>query len=121
MYITAHVNGQPLSEGTGLNPLTIGPLNASLNEVSAPVAVTLKADAGYATTGNATVTFVGTSAARWSVCATENGSYAPSLVISDPITETGTTIYVKAAAVEGEPPANDTSVDLQVTAVVTAA
>lgn len=121
MYIKVYdsLNNQ-ISEGTGLAPLSIGPLNATLNEVSAAIPVTIKADAGYTTFGNTVVSFVGTSAAKFTVCATEAGTYEATLTIATPITATGTTVYIKASASSDESPQNDTSVDIKIEAVVAA-
>ena len=121
MYIHCYdSNNVQLSEGTGLTPLVVGPLNATNNEVSPAIPVTLKCEAGYATYGATSVSFTGASAARWSVCATENGVFGPSLSLPDSITTAGTVIYVKACAVEGENPSNDVSVDLSVSTTVAA-
>lgn len=121
MYIHAFdSNNVQISEGTGLAPLVVGPLNASLGEVSAAIAVTIKTDAGFSTYGSTTVSFVGTTAAKWTICDTAAGTYGSTLTIPTLITETGTVIYVKAATSEEEAPANDSSVDLKIEAVVAA-
>ena len=121
MYIKVYDSlDNQISEGTGLAPISIGPLNATLNEVSAPIAITIKADAGYTTFGNTVVSFVGASAAKFSVCATSGGTYAPTLTIAAPIIATGTTIYLKASASSDESPQNDVSVDVKIEAVVAA-
>lgn len=117
-YLHVYKDGVQISEGTGLAPLVIGPLNATTNETSAAQEVVIKAEAGYTTYGNTTVSFEGTNAAKWSVCETSGGTYASTLTISTPITSTGTSIFIKATSSTDEPPANDESVDIKITAVV---
>lgn len=112
--------GNVISEGTGSAPLTIGPLNASTNEVSAATKLTVYTDASYKTTGNTVINFTGASAAKWSICATSGGTYDTSLTIATEITSTGTDFYVKAKATSDESPANDTSVDIAVAATIAA-
>jgi hypothetical protein len=109
-----------LSEGTGLAPLTVGPLNASTNEESAAIQLTVYTDAGFKTYGNTTISFVGASASKWSVCATAGGTYAPTLTIATEILAAGTAFYVKAKATSDENPSNDVAVDISVAAVIAA-
>lgn len=121
MYIHVYDSSSTLlSEGTGLAPLTIGPLNASTNEVSAATKLTIKTDAAYTTTGNTTISFAGTSAGKWTICATSNGTFSSSLTISSAITNTGTDFYVKAQATSDENPINDTTVDISINSVIAA-
>ena len=61
MYIHVYNGSQQISEGDGLNPLVIGPLNASENETSAPVELTIKTDSGFKTFGTTTISFTGTT------------------------------------------------------------
>lgn len=119
-YINAYHNDQLISQGDESAPLNVGPLNASNNEESAAIPVKLQCEAGYKTVGNTTVSFEGASNAKWSVCDTEDGSYAPTLSISSEISEAGTTIYVKARATEDEAPSNDTSVDIKISTTIAA-
>ena len=51
---------------------------------------------------------------------TQSGSYGNSLEITDEITSTGTTFYVKAKATDDEAPSNDTSVDIAISTVIAA-
>lgn len=118
--IHAYYNDQLISEGTGLNPLVAGPLNATVNEVSKAIPVTIKCDEGYKTLGETVITFVGTSADKWSVCATEAGSYQSTLTVSSEITNAGTVVYFKAKATDDESPVNDTSVDINIKTVIQA-
>lgn len=120
MYIHVYNGSQQISEGDGLNPLVIGPLNASENEVSAPVELTIKTDSGFKTFGTTTISFTGTTKAKWMISKTQSGSYTNSLEIADEITSTGTTFYVKAKATDDEAPSNDTSVDIAISTVIAA-
>ena len=119
-YLHVYKDGVQISEGTGLAPLVVGPLNASESETSAAQEVVVKTDAGYTTYGNTTVSFEGTNAAKWSVCATSGGTYASTLTISTPITSAGTSIFIKATSSSDETPSNDESVDIKIAATVAA-
>ena len=119
-YINAYVDGVLISQGDGTAPLNIGPLNASNNESSAPVAVELKCEAGFKTVGSTNVSFEGVTNAKWSVSATSGGTYAATLAVPTEITATGTTIYVKAKATSDEAPSNDTSVDIKIATTIAA-
>ena len=118
--IHAYYNGQLISEGDLSNPLVVGPLNASDNEVSNPIAIELKCDEGYKTLGSTSISFEGTTASKWSICRTESGNYTSSLSISDLITSSGLTVYVKAQATADEMPKNDTSVSIKIAIVIQA-
>ena len=119
-YLHVYKDGVQISEGTGSAPLTVGPLNATENETSAAQEVVIKAETGYTTTGNTTVSFEGTNAAKWSVCETSGGTYASTLTISTPITSAGTSVFIKATSSSDEAPSNDESVDIKVAATVAA-
>lgn len=112
--------GNVISEGTGLAPLVVGPLNASTNEVSAPIQLTVYCDTGYKAFGSTNLGLVGTSAGKWSLCATSNGTYAPTLSIATEVTATGTNFWAKAQATSDEVPSNDATVDISVAAVIQA-
>ncbi len=118
--IHAYHNDQLISEGDLSNPLVVGPLNASDNEVSSAIPVVLKCDSGYKTLGNTSVSFEGTTASKWTICKTEAGNYSSTLSITDEITSTGTTVYVKAKATQEEMPVNDTSVTIKIQTVIQA-
>lgn len=120
MYIHVYKDGQQISEGNGSNPLVIGPLNASDNQVSEPVELTVKTEAGFKTFGTTTISFTGATNAKWSIAATREGNYTNSLEISEEITTAGKTFYVKAKATDDEAPSNDTSVDIAVSTVIAA-
>ena len=116
-YIHLFVNNLEITDS---NPLKVGPLNATNNEESAPIAVVVKAEAGFSTYGNTVISFEGATSDKWSICATEAGTYASTLTVSDVITETGITVYVKAKATEDEEPQNDVSVKVKTEAVIQA-
>ena len=118
--IHAYYNGQLISEGDLSNPLVVGPLNASDNESSAPIAIELKCDSGYKTLGSTSISFEGTTASKWSICKTENGDYASNLTITDLITESGLTVYVKVKATADEMPKNDASVSIKIATIIQA-
>lgn len=120
-------DGQLVSEGDGSNPITVGPLNATNNEESAPVKLAVRCDSGYQTSGNTTIQPVGTTAAKWALAPDNGGSpgtwtsWGGTLTISSTIGATNTIFWLKAKATSDEVPANDTSVDLQVTATIATA
>lgn len=116
-YLKLFYNDSEINEG---NPLKVGPLNASNNEESEAMEVTLKVESGFSTFENTVIFFEGTSADKWTVCATEHGSYESTLTITESITEAGTKFYVKAKATEEEEPSNDTSVNVKVAATIQA-
>ena len=103
-------------DGAQTNPVSVT-LDASISQ-SETVKLALRCDSGYTTTGNTTVTATGTSAARWTFCATENGTYASTLTISTAIGTTNTLFYAKATSLSNETPAVDTSVSIEVTAQI---
>lgn len=98
--------------GAGTNPISVS-LDASLQEEKA-VKVAIRCDSGYQTQGSTTISFTGTSAGYWTICDTENGTYASSLTFSNTIDATNTIFYVKAASASSETPTLDTSVSVQV-------
>lgn len=120
-------DGVQVSEGTELNPVTVGPLNGTTGEESAPIKLALRCEAGYQTYGNTTVTPVGTNADKWALAPDATGSpgtwcaWGSGLTITDVIGATNYIIWAKARAVAGEVPQNDISVDLQIGATIVAA
>lgn len=122
MYIhVKDASSNTLSEGTGLAPLMVGPLNASINESSAAIQLTVYCDAGFKTYGDTVISFSGTSAAKWTICSTADGTYGSSLTISSEIAAAGTAFYVKAVTTDDETPANDTSTKIAISATIQAA
>ncbi|WP_378955373.1 hypothetical protein [Pelosinus sp. sgz500959] len=116
------VDGSQVSEGTELNPITTSALNGTNNEESASIKLALRCDTGYNTSGNTTVAPMGASASKWtlSIDGTTWGAYGAALTISTVIGVINTVFYCKAKAVSGESPANDVSVDLQISGNVVA-
>lgn len=118
------VDGTLVSEGTGAAPITVGPLNATINEESAAQKLAIRCDAGYVTTGNTTITPNGASATKWalSLDGSSWGVYGAALTISSVINATNTIFYAKAKATTDEVnPVNDSLVDLVVNATIAAA
>ena len=98
--------------GAQTNPVAFT-LDASQSE-SATAKLALRCESGYHTTGNTVISFTGTSAGYWTVCDTENGTYASTLTISTSIDTTNTIFWVKASSATTETPSVDTFVTLQV-------
>lgn len=119
-------DGTQVSEGTGLAPIAVGPLKASINEESSPIKLAVRCDTDYETVGDTTITPTGTSSAKWALApdnagsAGSFGSYGAALTISSTIDDTNTIFWAKAKATSGEAIGNDTSVDLVVSATITA-
>ncbi|AEG14684.1 hypothetical protein Desku_1097 [Desulfofundulus kuznetsovii DSM 6115] len=120
-------DGVLVSEGTEANPITVGPLNATENEESAPIKLALRCETGYKTSGTVTVQPVGTKADKWALAPDVAGApgtwqaYGAALTIEDVISDTNYVFWAKARATSDEPPQNDTSVDIQVQAMIVAA
>lgn len=106
-------DGTAASEsGAQTSPITAVLDASQAEEVVIPLA--LRCDSGYTTVGNTVVSLTGTTAAKWSLCATENGTYASTLTISTAIGATNTVFYAKATSASSESAANDTSVSIVV-------
>ena len=103
-------------DGVGTSPVSFT-LDATQSE-SGKQAVALRCESGYTTSGDTTIEASGTNAARWSFCATENGAYASTLTISTAIGATNTVFWVQATSTSSESPGTDTSVTIDVTAVI---
>lgn len=118
--IHAYHNGKLISEGDLSNPLVIGPLNASDNEVSEPIEITIKTEEGYKTLGSTNISFEGLTREKWSICKTQSGSYTSSLALTETVTSSGVVVYLKASATSDELPKNDTSVSIRISTVIQA-
>lgn len=118
-------DGQLVSEGTGANPVSVGPLNIVAEEESASIKLALRCETGYATSGNTTVSLVGINANMWALAPDNAGSpdtfgaYGALLTISDVIGATNHIIWVKAKTVNTESPSNDTGVKIQIDCNIT--
>lgn len=107
-------------------PTATIPINAIVNTGTANhslVKVALRCDDGYMTTGVWEVSFVGTTAARWSVAdgalypteeLAEAATYTPSLTLSNVIKNTNRVLWLKASTDGVEGNVVDTSVSLRV-------
>lgn len=117
-------DGTLVSEGTGLTPVSIGPLNIVTNEVSDPVKLAIRCVTGYKTVGDVTITPTGTTAAKWALAPDSSGSpgtfgaYGAALTISSEIGATNTIFWAKAKATNDESEANDVTVTLAVAGYV---
>lgn len=108
-----NADGSQVSEGTGANPITIGPIN---NSESAAQTLAIRCETGYTTGADTTITPTGTTADKWALSADNVtwGAYGAALTLAAGITAVNTLFYVKAKATAGEAPQNDTTVDLAV-------
>ena len=107
-------------------PTTTIPINAIVNTGTANhslVKIALRCDDGYMTAGAWEVSFVGTTAARWSVAdgalypteeLAETATYTPSLTLSNVIGNTNRELWLKASTDGAEGSVVDTSVSLRV-------
>ena len=107
-------------------PATTIPINVIVNTGTANhslAKVALRCDDGYMTTGEWEVSFVGTTAARWSVAdgalypteeLAETATYTPSLTLSDVIRNANRVLWLKASTDGAEGSVVDTSVSLRV-------
>jgi len=118
-------NGTQVSEGTNLAPVSVGPLNATDNEVSDPVKLAVRCDEGFITSGNTIISLTGETADKWAL-APDNagqagtfGAYGAALTITAPVGDTNTIFWAKARATEDEPdPTNDRKVKFNTAALI---
>ena len=112
--------GEQISEETGLNPLTVFGLNASLDQVSEGIKVALRCDSGYETVGDAVISFIGTTLLKWAVSLdnTTWSEYGEGISITDKIKNTNKLFYIRAKSSNDEVPVNDTTVDIKVDTVI---
>lgn len=125
----AYINlykGNPTSGGTdgtiiSLSGAMTSPIEFALDatqEQSKSMTVALRCESGYSTAGTTTISFIGTTAAKWSV-SSDNSTWSNTLAIENAIGSTNTLFYVKATSSSDEAPGNDTSVMLTVEATIT--
>lgn len=117
-------NGTLVSEDTGLQPVEVGPLNATENEESSDIKLAVRCESGYLT-ADAVVTPTGTKAAKWALAPDDAGSPGVYEAYGDPLAvgavpDTNVIIWAKAKATSDESPQNDTTVDLVITATIEA-
>ena len=122
------VDGTEISQETELAPITTVPINSSYAEETGDIKLGLRVTSGYSTQGNTVITPTGTSSTNWALALDDGtgnapgvyGAYGDALTITDEIGSTNYIIWVKANTTLGEDPKNDTSVDLNVSAVIQA-
>ena len=110
------------SDGSGSNPITIGPLNVATGD-SAAKRLLVKTEPNFKTIAgqNTVIQPVGASAAKWQLAPDNNGNpgtfFAPGapLTITGQVTNSGVYFWAKATAAAGEAVQNDATVDLKVT------
>lgn len=102
-------------DGSRTSPVTFT-LDAAEEESGTQV-LALRCEAGYATSGNTTVSFTGTTASKWSA-SLDGTNYTESITIASSIGTGNTLFYVKATSSDDESPGNDASVQIKVTAKV---
>ena len=112
-------DGTLVSQGTLNSPISAN-LDASNNE-SQIIKCAIRCETGYQTAGSTTLSFSGTTAAKWSICADDNyanetaaaaGSYNSFLTITGTINATNTIFWVKASSSSDESLGVDTSVQI---------
>lgn len=106
------------TDGASTNPLTVE-LDATTNE-SKIVTCAVRCEAGYKTKTDTTISFSGETKNKWGICATQDGTYADSLTITDTIEQKNILFYVKASSSIDEDPANDTSVTIKLATKIAA-
>lgn len=116
------VDGSQVSEGTGLNPIDMAALDSANNEIGVAIKLALRCDAGYNTSGNTTITPIGTTAADWALSADNitYGAYGAVLTITSVVGVVNTVIYAIPKSTLSDGPINDTSVDLQIAGLIVA-
>lgn len=120
-------DGTQISEGTGLSPLTIGPLDATKNEESAAILLAIRTEAGYTAAAATTISISGKNAAMWAL-APYTGNVAGTFLdygkaLTFPVGQVfpmNTLFWVKAKTVSTENPINDKTVTLTVDSAVMA-
>lgn len=120
-------DGTLVSEGTGLAAISVT-LRADLNEESSAIKLAVRCESGFKTVENGghhvVITPTGTTAAKWALAPDNAGSagvfgaYGAALNIDSEVDATNTIFWAKAKATDDETPSNDTSVDLQVVALI---
>lgn len=107
------------ADGTYVPKISVTLDSAKNESVIVPCAV--RCEAGYKTASDTVISFDGATKGKWQVCATEDGTFADALTITDPIGQKNILFYVKASSSDDESPINDGSVNLQITTKIAAA
>ena len=113
-------NGTQVSTDGAYSMPIVFELDASQNETKT-VALAIRTDSGYATTGTVTVADYGDTNDRLKLCWTQNGTFTDSITTTNAITATNTLFYCKASSDSTESPSTDRSASLRVTAKIVAA
>lgn len=92
-------------------------LNASQSETKV-VKLAIRAEDGFKTTSDTTISDSGDTNDRWKFSLTENGNFADSITISDKITNKNKIFYAKASSAVTEVPQTDRDVSLEVTTII---
>ena len=103
-------------DGTQLSPLTVL-LDASTNETK-KVKLAVRTETGYVATGNVTISDNNDSSDRWKFSLTESGTYSDTIIISSGVGSVNSIFYAQASSSSLENPARDTSVSIEVKAVI---
>jgi hypothetical protein len=127
-------NGTLVSSGTGAEPIQSGALKVPAEGYAEGSAIKLavRCDSGYETVEDdgkhATIAIVdSTHVDKWALAPDDEGSpgefgdYGDPLVFLSQIDDTNTIFWAKARVAYTEEPANDTSVDIEVSALIGAA
>lgn len=104
------------ADGTYMSKLSVL-LDASKNE-SKVVTCAIRCMDGYQTVEDTTISFAGTTKAKWSICATQDGTFTDTLTLKDVIKQQNILFYVKAESSNDETPSNDTTVSIKVSTKV---
>ncbi len=126
-YINLYMNN-PTAGGTdgtavSLDGSQAAPLTFTLDATSGEAKTmkcAVRCESGYTASGDVTISFSGTNAAKWGVCATENGTFAGSLTLSGGVGNTNRLLYIRAQATPDEQPQRDESVSVTLAATVVA-
>lgn len=108
------------------------PLSVTIDAAKAEmqyVKCAVRTEPGYKTSGNTTISFTGTTAAKWAICADNNyteaaaqaATYTSDLTITDEITNANKIVWIKVSSSTDEAPSKDISVKINVAAVVVTA
>lgn len=110
-------NGTQVSTSGSYSTPIVFELDASQNE-SKVVALAIRTDSGYTTTGTVTIADYGDTNDRLKLSWTQNGTFTDSITTTNAITDVNTLFYCKASSDSSESPTSDRSASLHVTAKI---
>lgn len=113
-------NGTQVSTSGSYSTPIVFELDASQNE-SKTVALAIRTDSGYTTTGTVTIADYGDTNDRLKFCWTQNGTFTDSITTTNAITSVNTLFYCKASSDSSESPKTDRSASIHVSAKIVAA